>query len=89
MSKAIYTATMNTENDVQELPPIEILTEQLEEETLTNLIHEFILREGTDYGAQEVTLDTKVNQVRRQIDKKEVQIFFDPNSETVNLVRKR
>lgn len=80
---------MNTETDTEELPPIEVFPEQLAEETLTNLIHEFILREGTDYGANEVALETKTAQVRRQIDKKEVQIFFDPNSETVNLVHKR
>lgn len=77
---------MDTENQKEELPPVEISSEQLEEETLIQLVREFILREGTDYGVNEVALETKINQVRRQIEKKDVLIFFDPNSETVNLV---
>ena len=67
---------------------MEISTSQLEEETLTNLIKEFVLREGTDYGMVEVSLDAKVIQVRKQLECRDVRIYFDPESETVNLVRK-
>lgn len=70
-------------------PPIVIPKEQLSGEALDNLVGEFILREGTDYGAQEVSYDTKVRQIHRQLEKEEVVIVFDPNEETVSIVVKK
>jgi len=32
-------------------------------QTLRSMIEEFVTRDGTDYGEQELTLDTKVEQV--------------------------
>jgi uncharacterized protein YheU (UPF0270 family) len=66
--------------------PLEIAPEQLSEGALSSLIESFVLREGTDYGFQEVTLEKKVLQVRRQLDRKEIKIIFDQTSETVSLV---
>lgn len=66
--------------------PIEIAPEQLSDVTLNSIIESFVLREGTDYGLQEVTFEKKVLQVRRQLDKKEIKIIFDQTSETVSLV---
>lgn len=66
--------------------PLEIAPEQLSEGALSSLIESFVLREGTDYGLQEVTLEKKVLQVRRQLDKREIKIIFDQTSETVSLV---
>ncbi len=66
--------------------PIEIASYQLSEEALSGLIESFVLREGTDYGLQEVTFEKKVLQVRQQIDRNEVKIIFDQTSETVSLV---
>lgn len=40
--------------------------QQIAPETLDNLIREFVLREGTDYGTHEVSLDTKVEQVKNK-----------------------
>jgi len=37
----------------------------LSPEALRGVIEAFVTREGTDYGAQEVPLDTKVFQVRQ------------------------
>jgi uncharacterized protein YheU (UPF0270 family) len=79
---------MENESDQQKLPPVEISVAQLEEDTLSSLIREFVLREGTDYGASEVALDTKIQQVRRQIDRGDVKIFFEPETESINLVHK-
>jgi hypothetical protein len=39
----------------------------LSPEALRGVIEAFVTREGTDYGAQEVPLDTKVCQVRQQL----------------------
>ena len=60
--------------------------QSLSAEALQGLIEEFITREGTDYGWDEVPLSTKVEQVRRQIEKGDVVIVFDTVSETVSLL---
>lgn len=66
--------------------PVEIPVEALSSEALEGIIDSFILREGTDYGAQEASYMTRLDQVRRQIDKGEVKIVFDPNEESVTLM---
>jgi uncharacterized protein YheU (UPF0270 family) len=45
-----------------------------------------VLREGTDYGAQEVDFETKVEQVRRQLERREAEIVFDQNTESIDIV---
>lgn len=72
--------------DLLKEKPLEIAPEQLSEGALRSLIESFVLREGTDYGLQEVTLEKKVLQVRQQLDKREIKIIFDQTSETVSLV---
>jgi len=66
--------------------PIEIPLSAISEDALTGIIESFILREGTDYGAVEVALATKIKQVMRQIEKGEVKITFDAESESVTLL---
>ncbi|HSX83904.1 MAG TPA: YheU family protein [Cellvibrio sp.] len=63
--------------------------QSLSAEALQGLIEEFITREGTDYGWDEVPLSAKVEQVRRQIEKGDVVIAFDSASETVSLLTRR
>ncbi|WP_272962904.1 YheU family protein, partial [Alcanivorax jadensis] len=46
-------------------------------DTLTNLIEEFVTRDGTDYGDQEIPTATKVEQVRNQLKKQEAFVVFD------------
>lgn len=41
--------------------------QDLSPETLENLIESFVLREGTDYGEHERTLEQKVADVKRQL----------------------
>lgn len=60
--------------------------EQLSEGALRGLIEEFITRDGTDYGFNEVSLETKVKQVKSQIQRGDVVIAFDPASEAVTLL---
>ncbi len=57
-------------------------------EALLGIIKEFVTREGTEYGAVEVTLETKVKQVQRQLDRGDVVIVFDEATESVDLVSK-
>lgn len=64
---------------------IEVPTAELAPETLQALVESFVLREGTDYGVQEVTLDSKVAQVLRQLQRGEARIVFDPATESVDI----
>lgn len=62
---------------------------QLQEETLNNILEEFITREGTDYGDYEISLQQKVDRLKRQIVQGEVVIVFDSVLESVNLMTKK
>jgi uncharacterized protein len=64
---------------------VEIPWAQLAPATLEALIESFVLREGTDYGAYEVSLASKVAQVQRQLERREAQIVFDPATESVDI----
>ena len=63
--------------------PIEIPAQSLSAETLESVIESFILREGTDYGKNEQSLEAKRSQVLKQIDNGKVKIIFDLESESV------
>ncbi len=62
---------------------------QLQEETLNSILEEFITREGTDYGDYEISLQQKVDRLKRQIVQGDVVIVFDSVLESVNLMTKR
>lgn len=62
--------------------------QQLSSDALQGLIEEFITRDGTDYGEVEISLTQKVAQVKRQLDRGEVVIVFDPASESVSILTK-
>ena len=47
----------------------------LKAETLNRVIEEFVLREGTDYGLREFSLEQKVNTSNLQLSKKDVHCF--------------
>jgi uncharacterized protein YheU (UPF0270 family) len=59
--------------------------QQLDAETLRAIIEEFISREGTDYGAHEYSLEQKVQQVRNQLERGDVVLNFDPETESCDL----
>lgn len=75
--------------DDEEIEPIEIPFDRLSEGAQRGVMEEFVTREGTDYGHTEVSLDDKVLAVRRQIERREVVLLFDPKTERVNLVTTR
>ena len=58
----------------------------LDPETLNSLLKEFVLREGTDYGQRDYDIEQKIEQVKRQLDRKEVFIVFDPEEQSFNIV---
>ena len=46
-----------------------------------------MLREGTDYGEKEFSLEDKVAHVIGQLRRGEARIVFDPETETVSITR--
>jgi uncharacterized protein YheU (UPF0270 family) len=67
---------------------IEIPPNRLADEILVSIIEEFINREGTDYGKQEVKLDVQIKRARSKIMRGDVLIMFDPKTESCNLITK-
>lgn len=63
--------------------------QQIEPDTLENLIREFVLREGTDYGAIEISLQDKVDQIRAQLESGEAVVVFSELHETVDIQLKQ
>ncbi len=66
--------------------PVVVPHTELRPDLLRSLVESFVLREGTDYGEREVSLDSKVASVVRQLERGEAQIVFDPQSESVGIV---
>jgi uncharacterized protein YheU (UPF0270 family) len=50
------------------------------------VVESFVLREGTEYGEKDFSLDQKLAHVIRQLERGEAQIVFDPESETIDIV---
>jgi uncharacterized protein YheU (UPF0270 family) len=59
---------------------------ELTSSALRGVVEAFILREGTDYGAREFSLDEKVAHVMSQLERGEAQIVFDPESQSVDII---
>ena len=67
------------------LEPLEVPHDALSSEALRGVIESFVLREGTEYGAREYSLEEKCAQVLAQLKRGEARILYDPNTETVTL----
>ena len=66
--------------------PIEVPWAALSKEALRGVVEAFVLREGTDYGEWEFSLEQKVEQVMRQLKRGEAALWFDPETSSVTLV---
>tara|TARA_R110001583_G_scaffold38306_8_gene123825 strand:- start:2987 stop:3223 length:237 start_codon:yes stop_codon:yes gene_type:complete len=60
--------------------------EQLNKETLTAIIEEFILREGTDYGVIDASKADKIAQVKLQLQQGSAVIVYSELHESVNIL---
>ena len=67
--------------------PVSVPHTALASDVLRAVIESFVLREGTDYGERELSLDDKVARVMRLLEGGEVRIVFDPQTETVDIVK--
>jgi uncharacterized protein len=72
--------------DEKSQAPVVVPHSGLSPDALTGVIESFVLREGTDYGEHEYSLDEKVAHVLRQLERGEARIEFDPDTETVGIV---
>ena len=70
-------------------PAVVVPPRRLSPEVLRRLVEEVVTRDGTDYGAVERTLDEKIRDVTRQLERGEVVIVYDHSSGTANIVPKR
>ena len=75
-----------TEESAEPAEPIVVPYTELSEDALRGVLESFVLREGTEYGERDVSLDQKVAQVTRQLQQREAQIVFDPETETIDVV---
>lgn len=60
---------------------------ELSPEALRGVIESFVLREGTDYGEREYSLEEKVQHVLAQLERGEARIEFDPRTQGIDIVR--
>ena len=66
--------------------PVEVPYADLSADLLHAVIVSFVLREGTDYGKREFSLEDKVARGISQLKKGEAKIIFDPESQSVTIV---
>jgi|TARA_R110002167_G_scaffold2165_8_gene10916 uncharacterized protein YheU (UPF0270 family) len=78
------------QEDAPEHGVLEIPWNRLSTEALDDILAEFVLREGTDYGDVEFSLADKKQHVMGQLESGKVRLLFDPieNSCHIALVRK-
>jgi uncharacterized protein YheU (UPF0270 family) len=60
---------------------------ELAQDLLHAVVESYVLREGTDYGEKEYSLEDKVAHVISQLKRGEAQIVFDPESESISIAR--
>lgn len=75
--------------DEERSAPVEVPLDALSPGALRGVVEEFVNREGTDYGWRERTLDEKVRDVMRQLERGEAVILFDPESRSTTIVPTR
>ncbi len=69
--------------------PVEIAPEALSPEALHAILESFVLREGTDYGYQEISLEKKIENLKKKLSRKEIILVFDPNTESVTFLTQK
>jgi hypothetical protein len=62
--------------------------DSIDEETLQSLVESFVLREGTDYGEVEISMQEKVEQIIEQLRSGEIVIEYSEEHESVNIIEK-
>src|ERR1700730_15231009 len=66
--------------------PVFVPHTELSADALRGVVESFVLREGTDYGEREFSLEQKLAHVYGQLQRGEARIVFDPNTDTNYIV---
>ena len=77
--------SLNLEAVMTDEAPLEVPWSALSAEALRRVLEAFVLREGTDYGELEFSLEQKVEQVMYQLKRGEAALWFDPETNSVTL----
>jgi len=75
---------MTSDNEPRD--PVFVPYRELSRDALRGVVESFVLREGTEYGARDFSLEEKLAHVYRQLERNEAQIVFDPNTETIDII---
>ena len=67
--------------------PVVVPYTELAPDLLHAVVESYVLREGTDYGEKEFSLEDKVSHVISQLKRGEARIIFDPETESVSIAR--
>jgi uncharacterized protein YheU (UPF0270 family) len=71
-----------------ELPePVVVPYTELAADLLHAVVESYVLREGTDYGEKEFSLEAKVAHVISQLKRGDARIVFDPETESVSITK--
>ena len=65
---------------------ITVPIDQLSESALLGVLDAFILREGTDYGHQDYTLEEKRQRVMAMLRKGDAEVCYYPENEHIDIV---
>ena len=65
---------------------IKIPIESLDRSIIVSIIEEFVLREGTDYGAYEVNFQSKIDEIYRKLESDEYSISYDESTESCTII---
>ena len=76
------TPVMQIENEQSIVIPYRELSAQ----ALRGVLESFVLREGTEYGEREVSLEEKVADVLRQLERGEAQVIFHTALQSIDIV---
>jgi uncharacterized protein YheU (UPF0270 family) len=67
---------------------VDVPIEALSPEALLGVVDDYVLREGTEYGSADVSLERKREQVMKQLQAGEAIIVFDEATETCTIARR-
>ena len=65
---------------------VRVPADRLAADTLAALLEEFASRDGTDYGERETPLDERVRQLRTQMERGDIALLYDLDSESWDLL---
>jgi len=69
------------------LNAVKIPYDQLSPEALQGVVEEFVTRDGTDYGEEEIPMETKIAQVLAQLRSGKAVIVFDQETDSGTILR--